>query len=92
MKYKIYIKWRLSTILPRRLCILSVLAASCSSAWAANNDTIRIDGGNSTLTNTTMNNDVTGSFIVQARNNATVTASQLILNSSGKNGGRRLDR
>lgn len=87
MKYKIYIKWRLSTLLPRRLCILSVLAASCSSAWAANNDTIRIDGGNSTLTNTTMNNDVTGSFIVQARNNATVTASQLILNSSGKNGG-----
>ncbi|EJF32594.1 autotransporter outer membrane beta-barrel domain-containing protein [Enterobacter sp. Ag1] len=87
MKYKIYIKWRLNPLLPQRLCILSVLAAGCSPAWAANNDTIIINGGNSTLSNTTLNNEVTGNFIVQARNNATVSASQLVLNSSGKNGG-----
>ncbi|MTD38222.1 autotransporter outer membrane beta-barrel domain-containing protein [Erwinia sp. CPCC 100877] len=69
------------------LYVLPVFIASCSYVWAANTDTIIASGTQRTLENLTLENGTNGTFIVQAKSNADITATHIVLNSSGIHGG-----
>ena len=66
--------------------LLPVYFATCSWGWAAN-DTILVNGSELTLENLALANESNSTFIIEARQNASLTAKNLHLNSSGVAGG-----
>lgn len=66
--------------------LLPIYFASCSWGWAAN-DTIIVSGSDLTLENLTLTNDNDGAFIIQVKQDASLTAKSLHLNSTGAAGG-----
>jgi len=80
-------KWSAYLSLQRQLYILPVYFASCSYGWAANTDTIIANGTERILENLTLENGTNGAFIIQAKNSADLTATNVELNSSGSRGG-----
>lgn len=78
-------KWSLAWHHP--LYILPIYLVSCSYAWAANTDTIIANGTVRTLENLSFENGTNGTFVIQAKNNADITTTNVELNSSGIRGG-----
>ena len=67
--------------------ILPVFFISCCYTYAANTDTIIANGTTRTLENQTFENGTNGAYIIQGRQGADITATDIELNSSGTLGG-----
>ncbi|WP_250650994.1 autotransporter outer membrane beta-barrel domain-containing protein [Pantoea alhagi] len=87
MNKDLHNKRHLYLSLHRQLYILPVYLVSCSYVWAVNTDTIIANGTVRTIENITLGNDTNGTFIIQAKNGADLTATNVELNSSGIYGG-----
>ncbi|MGD8163239.1 autotransporter outer membrane beta-barrel domain-containing protein [Pantoea sp. FN0307] len=70
-----------------QLYILPVYLVSCSYVWAVNTDAIIANGTVRTIENITLANGTNGNFIIEAKNGADLTATNVELNSSSIHGG-----
>lgn len=86
---KIYInsKHAIYRLLHSPFCMLPLTLITCTYALAANTDMIIANGTERVLENLTLENGSNGTFILQARRGASITANGIALNSASRQGG-----
>lgn len=77
----------IKSMLKSPLYLLPVYLVPCIHAWAANTDTIIASGTERSIADITLENGTNGSYILQAKAGAELTAKNIKLNSSGILGG-----